>query len=309
MRYLSCCIAVNDFTHGSSFMSRHSQSASNVRLFMRLKVGSSCMVSQPAMRRVSSEVSLAQIPGNVSTCLTCPSIRYRKFNSPRLAGSLCKESQSVSDWRAVITDIGSSSNPQQFSMWRVSRDVKVTIEEGKVRRDSKFMSVRDCRQCRDPSASGNWIVTTGMKNNIFDSRRRSIYSNNNSTLPLMMQLQSEPRSRIKLFERHCHRSKLNSWYWQNGYIPDTGKVSGFWMSFVPGTHFYRQKTKYTKPAAKPVPTTSPKNSFRRLYTLKGLLVLVEKASFSKEFRSEFYSGGGGNSISNKFSLCSHNIWE
>ena len=27
------------------------------------------------------------------------------------------------------------------------------------------------------------------------------------------------------------------------------------MSFVPGTHFYRQKTKYTKPAPNPVPTT------------------------------------------------------
>jgi len=37
----------------------------------------------------------------------------------------------------------------------------------------------------------------------------------------------------------------------------------------------------------------PKNSFKRLYTLKGLLVLVEKASFSEEFRSEFHSGGGG----------------
>jgi len=28
------------------------------------------------------------------------------------------------------------------------------------------------------------------------------------------------------------------------------------MSFVPGTHFYRQKTKYTKLAPKPVPTTT-----------------------------------------------------
>ena len=52
----------------------------------------------------------------------------------------------------------------------------------------------------------------------------------------------------KCLERHCHRSKMNSWYWQNKYIPDTGKDSGFWMSFVPRTHFYRQKTKYTKPA-------------------------------------------------------------
>ena len=40
----------------------------------------------------------------------------------------------------------------------------------------------------------------GMKNNIFDRRRRSIYSTNNSTLPLVIQLQSEPRSRIKLFK-------------------------------------------------------------------------------------------------------------
>jgi len=60
----------------------------------------------------------------------------------------------------------------------------------------------------------------------------------------------------KRFEGHCHRSKLHFWQWQNGYIPDTGKVSGFWMSFVTETHFYRQKTKYTKPAAKLVPTTS-----------------------------------------------------
>jgi len=36
-----------------------------------------------------------------------------------------------------------------------------------------------------------------------------------------------------------------------------------------------------------------KNSFKRLYTRKGLLVLVEKASFSKEFRSEFHVRGKG----------------
>jgi len=114
-----------------------------------------------------------------------------------------------------------------------------------------------------------------MKYNIFDRRWRSVYSTNNSTLPLIIQWQSKPRSRIKLlnsksyfqsvhqrlvpgncFERHSDRSKLNSWYWQNGYIPDACKVSSFWTSFVPGTHFYRQRTKVTKPAAKPVPTTS-----------------------------------------------------
>ena len=90
----------------------------------------------------------------------------------------------------------------------------------------------------------------GMKYNI---RRRSAYSTN----PLMIQLQSKPRSRIELFNMVnptfsvyiivlCLENaskdtvtglKLNSWYWQNSCIPDTGKVSGFWMSFVPGTHF------------------------------------------------------------------------
>jgi hypothetical protein len=37
----------------------------------------------------------------------------------------------------------------------------------------------------------------------------------------------------------------------------------------------------------------PKNSFKRLYIVEGLLVLVEKASFSKEFRCEFQCGGEG----------------
>ena len=62
----------------------------------------------------------------------------------------------------------------------------------------------------------------------------------------------------KCLERHCHRSKMNSWYWQNKYIPDTGKDSGVWKSFVPRTHFYRQKTKFTnlKPAPNLVPTTT-----------------------------------------------------
>jgi len=37
----------------------------------------------------------------------------------------------------------------------------------------------------------------------------------------------------------------------------------------------------------------PKNSLKRLYNVKGLLVLVEKASFSKEFRLECHSGWEG----------------
>jgi len=111
-----------------------------------------------------------------------------------------------------------------------------------------------------------------MKNNIFDSRQRpkSIYSTNNSSINDTITIWSSISYQVvqnfrcvhhrlvprKCFERHCHRSKLNPWYWRNGYIPDTGKVSGFWMSFVPWTHFYRQKIKYTKLAAKLVPTTT-----------------------------------------------------
>jgi len=42
------------------------------------------------------------------------------------------------------------------------------------------------------------------------------------------------------------------------------------MSFVPGTHFYRQQTKYTKPAAKPVPaTTKIKNLCKKEKEKKG----------------------------------------
>ena len=37
----------------------------------------------------------------------------------------------------------------------------------------------------------------------------------------------------------------------------------------------------------------PKYSFKMLYIVKGLLVSVEKASFSKEFRREFQCGGEG----------------
>jgi len=39
-----------------------------------------------------------------------------------------------------------------------------------------------------------------MKYNILDRRRRSVYSTNNSTLPLIIKWQSTPRSRIKLFK-------------------------------------------------------------------------------------------------------------
>jgi len=45
------------------------------------------------------------------------------------------------------------------------------------------------------------------------------------------------------------------------------------MSFVPTTHFYRQKTKYTKPAPNPVPTTIicvlPNNKNKNNYYYQG----------------------------------------
>jgi len=39
-----------------------------------------------------------------------------------------------------------------------------------------------------------------MRYNIFDRRRRSVYSTNDSTLPLVIQSESKPRSRFKLFK-------------------------------------------------------------------------------------------------------------
>ena len=104
-----------------------------------------------------------------------------------------------------------------------------------------------------------------MKHNIFNSHRQSIYSTNNSTLPLIIQLQYELRSHIKLIKIVnptfivyiivlCPENASNdtvtglnwiSWYWQNGYIPDTGKVSSFWMSFGLG-HTFMDKRQNTR---------------------------------------------------------------
>ena len=60
-------------------------------------------------------------------------------------------------------------------------------------------------------------------------------------------------------QQHWRNSKLNSSYWQLVNIPDTGMVSVFFwifLIFVPGTHFYRNQTKYTTLAANPVRTTN-----------------------------------------------------
>ena len=43
-------------------------------------------------------------------------------------------------------------------------------------------------------------------------------------------------------------------------------------------------------------STKPTNSFKRFYIVKELLFVVEKASFSKEFPSEFEGGGEGNIV-------------
>ena len=47
----------------------------------------------------------------------------------------------------------------------------------------------------------------------------------------------------------------------------------------------------------------PDNSFKRLYIVKRLLVLVEKTSVSKEFRWEFQCGGEGQSAVHENGVC------
>jgi len=93
---------------------------------------------------------------------------------------------------------------------------------------------------------------------IFDDRRWS--ANIDSTIENTMKIKTSMTSQVgkssrpyfhcvhhrlvpgKHPQRHWYNSKLNSWYWQLGYIPDTGMVSSFFWSFlifVPGTHIYR----------------------------------------------------------------------
>jgi len=55
---------------------------------------------------------------------------------------------------------------------------------------------------------------------------------------------------------HWHNFKLNCWYWQFEDAPATGRFSSVWIVFVPWTHLYKQKTKYTIPAANSVRTWS-----------------------------------------------------
>ena len=114
-----------------------------------------------------------------------------------------------------------------------------------------------------------------MKYNIVDCIQRGAYSTNNSTAystnnstitiesSISYQVVQNSKSYFqclhhrlvpgKCFERHCHRSKLNSWYWQNGYIPDTCKVSGVWMSFVQEYTFTKDKIHKTSGKTGPHP--------------------------------------------------------
>jgi len=118
---------------------------------------------------------------------------------------------------------------------------------------------------------------------IFDSRRQSV--NIDSTVENKKKIETYMTSQVgknsrpyfqcvhhclvpgKHPQRHWHNSKLNSWYWQLGYIPDTGTVSDFfWIFFifVPGTPFYRKQTKYTTPAANLVRTTSYQRAAKKI---------------------------------------------
>jgi len=75
-----------------------------------------------------------------------------------------------------------------------------------------------------------------MKNNIFDSwqQPKSIYSTNNSTLPLMIPLQSEPWSRVKLFKTFsvyiiilCPENASNNTVTGLNWIPGTDKMDTY----------------------------------------------------------------------------------
>ena len=63
------------------------------------------------------------------------------------------------------------------------------------------------------------------------------------------------------------------------------------MSFVQGTHFYRQKTKYTKPAPNPVPTTNDIglkiNSATGVTPVAGLIFETKNRAI---FSGELFSG-------------------
>ena len=126
---------------------------------------------------------------------------------------------------------------------------------------------------------------------IFDRRQRShgVYRlcyQNNMTIETSISSQAGKNSRPyfqcvhqrlvpgKRHQRYWHSSKLNSRYWKLVYIPGIGMVSGFFwifLSFDPGTHFYRKQTKYTTPAANPVRTTTIKSQKSRLPNFQGAL--------------------------------------
>jgi len=149
-----------------------------------------------------------------------------------------------------------------------------------------------------------WNISHPVRNNrdkkqhLWQQTTGSIYSTNNSTLPFMIQLQSEPWSRIKLFKivNHTFSVYIIVWcvcmiyYFQQldtNYTvcvalfcwPDivTGLLTKlihtwhrqgfrFWMSFVPGTHFYWQNTRFTKPAAKSTTTAGQDKDTHRKNT-------------------------------------------
>jgi len=94
------------------------------------------------------------------------------------------------------------------------------------------------------------------------------------TLQFKIRWRSRPQSRLKLvkitdptsnvyiitslvpgkcFQQGCHSSRLNYWYYQFVYIPDTGRFSGVWMSLVLGRP--KSEIKHTIPATKPLRTT------------------------------------------------------
>jgi len=77
-----------------------------------------------------------------------------------------------------------------------------------------------------------------MKYKIFERRRRSVYSTNNSTLPLIIQLQPKPQSHIKLFKIVnltfsvyfivlCLENASNNTVTNLNWIPGTDKIDTY----------------------------------------------------------------------------------
>ena len=83
-------------------------------------------------------------------CQAAPAPAFHAAQGP--LSSVCFSAARRFWWDNVVSNLVTA-----FSRLWGSTEVRWRCAPGSDWRDSKFMRVRDCRQCRDPSASGNWI--------------------------------------------------------------------------------------------------------------------------------------------------------